>query len=84
MCKPKIFGGNPKSFKGNSVYFYCDKILTYYSGFKAAAIEKEQAKVYYDGNITCCGEDHARLNSSLWIFKKYILIHQINKIEFNN
>ena len=79
MCKSKIFGGNPKSFKGNSVYFYCDKILTYYSGFKAAAIEKEQAKVYYDGNITCCGETQARHNNSLRFFFNKIMFNTSNK-----
>ena len=35
------FGGNRKSFRGNSADFYCDNILTYYSEFKAAAIKNE-------------------------------------------
>ena len=62
------FGGNRKSFRGNSADFYCDNILTYYSEFKAAAIKNELAKVYYDKNITCCVENQGRRNISLRIF----------------
>ena len=62
------FWWEPKSFRGNSADFYYDNIFTYYSGLKAAAIKKEWKKVYYDRNITCCGENQVRLNSSLGFF----------------
>ena len=55
----KCFGGNQTVLEGIQ-NFYCDNILTYsdnIQNFKVAAIKKEQAKVYYDGKITCCGEN---------------------------
>ena len=35
------FWWEPKCFRGNLAYFYCDNILIYYIGFKVAAIKKE-------------------------------------------
>ena len=55
----KCFGGNRRDLE-RIQNLYCDNILTYcdnIQNFKAAAIKKELAVVYYDGNITSCGEN---------------------------
>ena len=55
----ECFGGNRRVLEGIQ-NFYCDNILAYcdnIQNFKAAAIKKELAVAYYDGNITFCGEN---------------------------